>query len=300
MGFVDGANVSDGDIVQVSTWNNYLGTSGTLNSLETAAMTTNGDIIVGSGSKQVKRLGIGASGQSLQVNSGGTDVEYNHTANSTLTTKGDVLSASASAVLTRVAVGANDKVLSLNSGTSSGLEWIDAPGFTDPAEGESVSMQVQGLYADAWTKTSMVANRMYGAWLMPVWQDATITEIIYSELDYIGINMIASIYSSTDSTMTRVASTGSISVPSGSSNLTKVSLSVTLSAGTRYLIATSTNSTGDFVRVTPDSTEIQRVGSTFYHDPGSFTHPTSLAWSSVTKTDSDGVVCLLNNGGLIT
>ena len=299
MAWTDGSDQSSGTVITNTLWNSYLGSGDGIDAMETAKVTTAGDIVYATGDNTLARLGVGSARQVLQMNSGASAPEYAASAQSTMTAKGDILAASGANTLARLAVGANDKVLTAASGESTGLKWGDAPGFTDPAKGESVSLQTQGLYADPWSKASAVANRIYGAWLMPVWTNTSISEVIYNEIDS-GGNMIASIYSSTNSTMTRVATTGSVSVPSSSGDLTKVSLSATLNAGTRYLLLTSMSGTPDFLRVTPASEEIQRVGSTFYYDPGSFTHATSISWSSVTKTDSDGPTCLLNDGGLIT
>jgi len=299
MAFQDGADLASATIISHTIFNKYFGSGGSFDAVETNQVTTAGDLVVSNGSKSLTRLAIGSARQVLETNAAANNVQWVPSAQSVMTAKGDILSSSGSNVLTRTAVGADGTVLTAKSSATSGISFEAAPGFTDPAKGESVSMQVQGLYADPWSKSSAVANRIYGAWLMPVWQSTSITEIIYNEIDS-GGNMIASIYSSTDSTMTRVATTGSISVPTSSGDLTKVSLSATLNVATRYLILTSMSGTPDFLRVTPDSLEIQRVGSTFYYDPGSLTHASTINWSSVTKTDSDGIVCLLNNGGIIT
>ena len=299
MAWTDGSDKSSGDVITAAIWNSYLGSGDGIDEMETAKVTTAGDIVYATGDNALARLGIGSARQVLQMNSGATAPEWAASAQSTMTAKGDILAASAANTLARLAVGANDKVLTAASGESTGLKWGDAPGFTDPAEGESVSKQVQGMDSDSWSKASAVANRIYGAFLMPVWQDASITEVIYNEIDT-GGNMIASVYSTTNTVMTRVATTGSVSVPTASGDLTKVSLSATLSAGTRYLLLTSFSATPDFSRTTPATTLTASVGSTFNYDPGSFTHASTINWSSVTKTDSDGIVFLLNNGGLIT
>ena len=299
MAWTDGSDKSSGDVITAAIWNSYLGAGDGIDAMETAKVTTAGDIVYATGDNTLARLGIGSARQVLQMNSGASAPEWAASAQSTMSAKGDILTATAANTIARLAVGADGKVLTAKSSASEGISWETAPGFTDPAEGESVSKQVQGMDSDSWSKASAVANRIYGAFLMPVWQDASISEVIYNEIDT-GGNMIASIYSTNNTVMTRVATTNSVSVPSASGDLTKVSLSATLSVGTRYLLLTSMSGTPDFSRTTPATTLTASVGSTFYYDPGSFTHASTINWSSVTKTDSDGMVFLLNNGNLIT
>ena len=275
-----------------------MGASGTIDALETAVVTTAGDIFYGSGSKAVSRLAIGSARQTLQVNSGGSAPEYAASPQSTLTTKGDVLSASAANVIVRLPVGSDGTVLSADSTTSSGLAWGAAPGATAAAPNEGLALQMSGQLVTP-TATSVTANRIYGAFLEPVRSAISMTEAVCAEIDATG-NFIMSIYSTDGSTMTRRATTGSTSVPSASDDLTKLSLSFTFVVGTRYLIAFSFSGTPDVRFQAADSNSVEWVGNSFRYDPGSFVQAATIAHSAVTFTKGDSVICMLNNGGIIT
>jgi hypothetical protein len=298
MAWTDGSDKSSGDVITAAIWNSYLGAGDGIDAMETAKVTTAGDIVYATGDNTLARLGVGSARQVLQMNSGASAPEYAASAQSTMTAKGDILAASGANTLARLAVGANDKVLTADSSEATGLKWGDAPGATAAAPNEGLALQMSGQLVTP-TATSVTANRIYGAFLEPVRTAISMTEAVCAEIDT-GGNYILSIYSTDGSTMTRRATTGSTSVPSSSDDLTKLSLSFTFVVGTRYLIAFSFSGTPDVRFQAADSNSVEWVGNSFRYDPGSFAHASTIAHSAVTFTKGDSVICMLNNGGIIT
>jgi len=299
MAFVNGSDVSDGAVLTNTIWNNYMGASGTIDALETAVITTAGDIFYGSGSKAVSRLAIGSARQTLQVNSGASAPEYAASPQATLTTKGDILSASAANTLVRLAVGSDGTVLSADSTTSSGLAWGAAPGATAAADDQCIAMQPSGQKR-AIAKRASVANRIYINLLASIRTTDAFTEFIAGEIDT-GGNYILSLYSFDNTTLTRRATTGSTSIPSASGDLTKLALSFTPTVGQRYAMALSMSGTPDHYAGTLDSSSTQLDGPFGYNDPGSFTHPSTIAWSAVTNENTlQGPLGVWGNGNTIT
>jgi hypothetical protein len=87
-----------------------------------SVVTTAGDLIVGSGSATVARLGRGTSGQSL-IMSGtslawGTPTDTTKIPLSTVTTAGDLILGSGSGTVTRLGIGTNAQVLTSNGTTA--------------------------------------------------------------------------------------------------------------------------------------------------------------------------------------
>ena len=193
MAFVDGVNKSSGDIITAALWTSYLGAGDAIDSLETAVVTTAGDIVYATGDNAVARLGIGSARQALQMNSGASAPEYAASAQSTMSAKGDILSATGANTIARLAVGANDKVLTAASGESTGLKWGDAPGATAAAEDQCIAMQPSGQKR-AIAKRASVANRIYINMLAAPRSTDAFTEFIAGEIDS-GGNYILSIYS---------------------------------------------------------------------------------------------------------
>ena len=299
MAFVDGVNKSSGDIITAALWTSYLGAGDAIDSLETAVVTTAGDIVYATGDNAVARLGIGSARQALQMNSGASAPEYAASAQSTMSAKGDILSATGANTIARLAVGANDKVLTAASGESTGLKWGDAPGATAAAEDQCIAMQPSGQKRVI-AKRASVANRIYINMLAAPRSTDAFTEFIAGEIDS-GGNYILSIYSFDNTTLTRQATTGSTSVPSASGDLTKLALSFTQVVGTRYAMAISLSATPDHYAGTLDSSSTQLDGPFGYNDPGSFTHPATIAWSSVTNEDTlQGPLGVWGNGNTIT
>jgi len=107
------------------------GTSGDVtvtNSMATA-ITTNGDLIYGTGAGTFSRLGAGSTGQGLSVVAG--IPAWTASAQSTLTTTGDMLYASAANTLARRAVGTTGQVLTVAGGV---------PTWTTPAAAGSLTL----------------------------------------------------------------------------------------------------------------------------------------------------------------
>lgn len=125
-------------------------------------------------------------------------------------------------------------------------------------------------------------------------------EFIAGEIDATG-SYILSIYSYDNTDLTRRATTGSTSVPSASGDLTKLALAFTQVVGTRYAMALSFSGTPDYYIGTLNASATQLKFTSSYHDPGSFSHPTSLAWSSTTNDPTvSGPMGVWNNGNIIT
>ena len=113
----------------------YIDSTGSLQSSSSGfvpitTVTTAGDLIIGTGSSTVSRLGIGSSGTALVSN--GTTATWTTPTDttkvplSTVTTKGDIIVATASGTVTRLAVGTNNYVLTADSTQTSGVKWAAA------------------------------------------------------------------------------------------------------------------------------------------------------------------------------
>jgi hypothetical protein len=112
---------ADGDITGVTAGTGISGggTSGTVtvtNSMATA-ITTNGDLIYGTGSGTFNRLGIGSTNQTLKVTAG--IPVWGASSTSVLTTTGDSLYASAANTLQRLGIGSTGQVLTVAGGVPS-------------------------------------------------------------------------------------------------------------------------------------------------------------------------------------
>jgi hypothetical protein len=87
-----------------------------------STVTTAGDLIVGSGSATVARLGIGSNGQSLIVNSGsvawGVPTDTTKVPLSTVTAAGDLILGAGVGSVSRLALGASGTVLTSNGTTA--------------------------------------------------------------------------------------------------------------------------------------------------------------------------------------
>jgi hypothetical protein len=90
-----------------------------------ATVTTAGDLILGSGSATVTRLGIGSNGQSLIVSAGsvtwGVPTDTSKIPLATVTTAGDLILGSGAGAVTRLGIGANGTVLTSNGTTAT---WV--------------------------------------------------------------------------------------------------------------------------------------------------------------------------------
>jgi hypothetical protein len=90
-----------------------------------STVTTAGDLILGTGSATVTRLGIGSNGQSLIVSAGsvtwGVPTDTSKIPLATVTTAGDLILGSGAGAVTRLGIGANGTVLTSNGTTAT---WV--------------------------------------------------------------------------------------------------------------------------------------------------------------------------------
>jgi len=90
-----------------------------------STVTTAGDLIIGSGSATVGRLGIGSNGQSLIVSAGsiawGVPTDTSKIPLATVTTAGDLILGSGAGAVSRLALGASGTVLTSNGTTAT---WV--------------------------------------------------------------------------------------------------------------------------------------------------------------------------------
>ena len=88
-------------------------------------VTTAGDLILGTGSATVTRLGIGSNGQSLIVSAGsvvwGVPTDTSKIPLATVTTAGDLILGSGAGAVTRLGIGTNGTVLTSNGTTAT---WV--------------------------------------------------------------------------------------------------------------------------------------------------------------------------------
>ena len=71
MAWTSPVDYSTGQIITAAIWNNMLGSGGNIDETAPAKVTTAGDIVYGTGTNAIARLGIGSANQLLQVSSGG-------------------------------------------------------------------------------------------------------------------------------------------------------------------------------------------------------------------------------------
>ena len=299
MAWTDGVDKSSGDVITAAIWTSYLGAGDGIDAMETAKVTTAGDIVYATGDNALSRLGVGSARQVLQMNSGVSAPEYAASAQSTMTAKGDILTATAANTLARLAVGSDGQVLTAASGQATGLSWAAAPGAVTAANNQALTFQVQGQYRTL-SITQPVANRIYVSVLTSPRTAITLSEFITGEMDSTG-NFILSIYSFDNTTLTRRATTGSTSTPSGSADLTKLPLSFDMVVGQRYAMAISFSNDPDVKINTLHANSTQYKNMYGYNDPGSFVHSSTIAWSAVTNSPTIAMSSgMWNNGGLIT
>ena len=299
MAWTDGVDKSSGDVITAAIWTSYLGAGDGIDAMETAKVTTAGDIVYATGDNALSRLGVGSARQVLQMNSGVSAPEYAASAQSTMTAKGDILTATAANTLARLAVGSDGTVLTAASGQATGLSWAAAPGAVTAANNQALTFQVQGQYRTL-SITQPVANRIYVSVLTSPRTAITLSEFITGEMDSTG-NFILSIYSFDNTTLTRRATTGSTSTPSGSADLTKLPLSFDMVVGQRYAMAISFSNDPDVKINTLHANSTQYKNMYGYNDPGSFVHSSTIAWSAVTNSPTIAMSSgMWNNGGLIT
>ena len=88
-----------------------------------------GDILAGTASQAISRLGVGTDTQRLIANSStSTGLAWaNDTPNTVIDAKGDLLVGATADVIARLPVGTNSQMLVANSGATNGISWADQP-----------------------------------------------------------------------------------------------------------------------------------------------------------------------------
>jgi len=179
-----GFNLDSAGIPKVSTANIlYVGSSDytsltSLISANTAAaaakiplstVTTAGDLILGTGSSTVTRLGIGSNGQSLIVSAGsvvwGVPTDTSKIPQATVTTAGDLILGSGAGAVSRLAIGASGTVLTSNGTTAS---WV--------APVTSYVAQSNGTVTTAALASGVVRN-VYTRTVAPTSSDGSVGDI---------------------------------------------------------------------------------------------------------------------------
>lgn len=124
-----------GDITEVQAGVGISIASGTgpipvITNSSTDLITTAGDLLYGTAADTVARLGIGAAGRVLKVNSGATAPEWAvDPTTDVVTTAGDLIYGTGADAVTRLGIGTAGQVLKVNSGATA-PEWGAAPGAT--------------------------------------------------------------------------------------------------------------------------------------------------------------------------
>jgi hypothetical protein len=122
-----------GDITEVQAGVGISIASGTgpipvITNSSTDLITTAGDILYGTAADTVARLGIGAAGRVLKVNSGATAPEWAvDPTTDVVTTAGDLIYGTGADAVTRLGIGTAGQVLKVNSGATA-PEWGAAAG----------------------------------------------------------------------------------------------------------------------------------------------------------------------------
>jgi len=134
-----------------------------------ATITTAGDLILGTGSATVTRLGIGSNGQSLIVSAGsvtwGVPTDTSKIPLATVTTAGDLILGSGAGAVTRLGIGANGTVLTSNGTTAT---WV--------APVTSYVGQSNGTVTTAALGSGVVRN-VYTRTVAPISSDGSVGDI---------------------------------------------------------------------------------------------------------------------------
>ena len=134
-----------------------------------STVTTAGDLILGTGSSTVTRLGIGSNGQSLIVSAGsvvwGVPTDTSKIPQATVTTAGDLILGSGAGAVSRLAIGASGTVLTSNGTTAS---WV--------APVTSYVAQSNGTVTTAALASGVVRN-VYTRTVAPTSSDGSVGDI---------------------------------------------------------------------------------------------------------------------------
>jgi hypothetical protein len=121
-----------------------------------ATVTTAGDLILGTGSATVTRLGIGSNGQSLIVSAGsvtwGVPTDTSKIPLATVTTAGDLILGSGAGAVTRLGIGANGTVLTSNGTTATWVAPVTA--YVGQSNGTvTTAALASGVVRNVYTRT---------------------------------------------------------------------------------------------------------------------------------------------------
>jgi hypothetical protein len=134
-----------------------------------STVTTAGDLILGTGSATVTRLGIGSNAQSLIVSAGsvvwGVPTDTSKIPLATVTTAGDLILGSGAGAVTRLGIGANGTVLTSNGTTAT---WV--------APVTSYVGQSNGTVTTAALGSGVVRN-VYTRTVAPISSDGSVGDI---------------------------------------------------------------------------------------------------------------------------
>lgn len=134
-----------------------------------STVTTAGDLILGTGSATVTRLGIGSNGQALIVSAGsvvwGVPTDTSKIPLATVTTAGDLILGSGAGAVTRLGIGANGTVLTSNGTTAT---WV--------APVTSYVGQSNGTVTTAALGSGVVRN-VYTRTVAPISSDGSVGDI---------------------------------------------------------------------------------------------------------------------------
>ena len=147
-----------GDITEVQAGVGISVASGTgpipvITNSSTDLITTAGDLLYGTAADTVARLGIGAAGRVLKVNSGATAPEWAvDPTTDVVTTAGDLIYGTGADAVTRLGIGTAGQVLKVNSGATA-PEWGAAGGGITSAAARVETDQdtTSGTYTDLTT-----------------------------------------------------------------------------------------------------------------------------------------------------
>ena len=135
MAWTGGSTKSTGDVITAAIWNNYLGASGSIDETAPAKVTTAGDLVYGTGTNALARLGIGSANTVLK--SSGSAPAWGTVAATEMTANNwKLFYSNGSGAVQELALAASG-VLTAN-GTSA------APTFESAASGGSIAMTSSG------------------------------------------------------------------------------------------------------------------------------------------------------------
>jgi hypothetical protein len=293
MAWTDGVDKSTGDIITAATWNNYFGASGDINLTAPYLASAAGDLFQATGSKVLARLAKGTRNQYLQTNSSTNAAEWAASPASLMDAKGEVISASGANTLSALAAGTNDYVLTADSSTTTGLKWAAASSGDAAAKTEAQWPLICGPNFTGQFDMTVTANRAYFFPLMPIISaDVTITSYVCAITSSTGSYHIG-LYTFDGSTLTRQAQSASTSVPGAADPASLTGLSTTMTAGTRYFGAVVFSGTPAY-KVAYGDQGIK--GNGYYVDVGSYSLPSTQAFSGLTMGNACPLGFFLNGG----